>query len=183
MSLDEVFPLNSTGIVSAEIRSSCSSRGEKLSLVVERMSTHSVSKARAEFDLGEDTKDWAVARAQADVRTALAEGVRPITILYRPFDIRWTYYTGQARGFMCNPRRPTMAHMLNGSNLALCANRQVNSQYRHVTATRGLVTDCTLSTATKERTYIFPLYVSADGGSLLHGESRRLDLAHRSSGK
>jgi predicted helicase len=69
-----------------------------------------------------------------------------------------------------------MVHLLGGSNVALCANRQVNSQYRHVGVTRGLVTDCTLSTATKERTYVFPLYLAEDGNSLFQGESRRQNI-------
>ena len=177
VSLEEVFPVNSTGIVSARDSLVVQFTRRSIEDVIERLSTLSTDRARDEFELGADTKDWAVARAQADVRGALEKGLKPTNILYRPFDMRWTLYTGQARGFMCNPRRPVMANILDGANIALCANRQVNSEYRHVAATRDLVTDCTLSTATKERTYVFPLYLSADDGSLLHGESRRLNIA------
>ncbi|WP_371822614.1 hypothetical protein [Methylococcus sp. EFPC2] len=48
--------------------------------------------------MGEDTKDWAVDRAQKDIKEASRRKVTPTTIWYRPFDVRWTYYTGQARG-------------------------------------------------------------------------------------
>lgn len=174
---DEVFPLNSTGIVSARDALVVQFTRREIEAVTERLSALSTDQARAEFKLGEDSKDWSVARAQTDVRRAAREGRHPTKILYRPFDMRWTLYTGQARGFMCNPRRPAMTHMLDGSNLALCANRQVNSEYRHVAATRGLITDCTLSTATKERTYVFPLYLSAGDQPLLQGEPRRLNIS------
>ncbi|QSA98491.1 hypothetical protein JWZ97_06715 [Methylococcus sp. EFPC2] len=70
-----------------------------------------------------------------------------------------------------------MGNLRDGTNLALCTNRQVNSKFCHVGVTRGLITDCTLSTATKERTYAFPLYLSVDSDSLLHRESRRLNLS------
>ncbi|HSW13229.1 MAG TPA: type ISP restriction/modification enzyme [Solimonas sp.] len=177
VSLDEAFPVNSTGIVSARDGLVVQFSRSDVESVIARLSKQSAEQARLEFELGDDTKDWAVARAQKDIKDAVARNVAPTSILYRPFDTRWTYYTGQARGFMCNPRRPVMAHLLDGTNLALCTNRQVNSEFRHVGVSRGLVTDCTLSTATKERTYVFPLYLSEHSDSLLHRESRRLNLS------
>jgi hypothetical protein len=69
-----------------------------------------------------------------------------------------------------------MAGIVGGANLALCVNRQVNSEFRHVGATRFLTTDCTLSTATKERTYVFPLRVVEAEHSLLRGGSSRSNL-------
>ena len=45
-------------------------------------------------------------------------------ILYRPFDIRYTYYTGRSSGFMCRPRPEIMHHMLAGKNLAIVIGRQ-----------------------------------------------------------
>ncbi len=61
--------------------------------------------AREAFQLDKDARDWKVALAQQDVRR---EGGphHPyiIPILYRPFDKRYTYYTGRARGFHCRPR-------------------------------------------------------------------------------
>ena len=83
------------------------------------MSQLSTEQARAEYNLGPDTKDWTVS-AQKDVKSASRSGVRPTVCLYRPFDMRWTFYTGQARGFMCNPRKPVMANMVGGPNIALC---------------------------------------------------------------
>ncbi|OGT29567.1 MAG: hypothetical protein A2W28_07830 [Gammaproteobacteria bacterium RBG_16_51_14] len=177
--LDEVFPVNSTGIVTARDALVVQFTRSDVEAVTTRLSRLSAEQARLEFELGEDTKDWAIYRAQKDIKDASQRSITPTPIWYRPFDVRWTFYTGQARGFMCNPRRPVMVNLLDGTNLALCANRQVNSEFRHVGVTRGLVTDCTLSTATKERTYVFPLYLSEDSESLLHRESRRLNLSAR----
>jgi predicted helicase len=44
-------------------------------------------------------------------------------ILYRPFDIRYTYYTGKSRGFHCMPRNEVMRHMLK-ENLGMVIGRQ-----------------------------------------------------------
>ena len=45
-----------------------------------------------------------------------------VPILYRPFDIRYTYYTGHSGGFICRPRAEVMRHMLQ-ENVALCVGR------------------------------------------------------------
>ncbi|MDR2780888.1 MAG: hypothetical protein LBB21_00270 [Holosporaceae bacterium] len=45
-----------------------------------------------------------------------------IPIAYRPFDIRFTYYTGKANGFMCRPCREVMRHMMM-ENISVIANR------------------------------------------------------------
>ena len=50
-------------------------------------------------------------------------------------------------------------------NLGLCTNRQVNGEFRHIGASRHVINDCTLSLATKERTYLFPLWLYVDKGS------------------
>ena len=48
-------------------------------------------------------------------------------ILYRPFDVRYTYYTGHSRGFLCMPRQEVMRHMLQ-QNAALVVPRQCKEQ-------------------------------------------------------
>jgi predicted helicase len=50
-----------------------------------------------------------------------------VPILYRPFDVRFTYYTGQSRGFICMPRPEVMGHMLAGENLGLISARSNKS--------------------------------------------------------
>jgi len=57
------------------------------------------------------------------------------------------------------PRPEVMGHVLSGQNLGLCTNREVNDEFRHALCTRQLVNDCTVSLATRERTYLFPLYL------------------------
>ena len=52
-----------------------------------------------------------------------------------------------------------MGHMLSGKNLGLITNRQVNGIFHHVFCSNLITNDCTISTATKERSYLFPLYL------------------------
>ncbi len=62
--------------------------------------------------------------AQRDLLASGPTKENVVPILYRPFDIRYTYYTGWSRGFLCMPRSEVMRHILAGDNLALCVGRQ-----------------------------------------------------------
>jgi len=43
---------------------------------------------------------------------------------YRPFDKRWTYYTGKSKGFIGWPVKQIMQHFLNRENIGLVIGRQ-----------------------------------------------------------
>lgn len=80
--------------------------------------------ARTKYALGKDVRDWAVARAQADVSKGHSKK-RVIPVTYRPFDVRWTYYTGTQRGFYYYPRLEVMKDLRDDpENLALVIGRQ-----------------------------------------------------------
>lgn len=83
--------------------------------------------ARERFRLGKDVRDWSVARAQQDLRDAGVPNpsaqAHITPILYRPFDVRYTFYTGRSRGFHCMPRPEVMRHLLAGENVALVVGR------------------------------------------------------------
>src|SRR5260370_5503831 len=75
--------------------------------------------AREKYNLGADSLEWQVALAQKDVRSSKLSDERIQPIAYRPFDTRFTYYTGVSRGLICRPRPEVIHHMLAGRNLAL----------------------------------------------------------------
>ncbi len=49
--------------------------------------------------------------------------------------------------------------MLNDDNLAFCTNRQVNHEFCHIFVTESITDGNAVSLATRERTYVFPLYL------------------------
>jgi predicted helicase len=78
--------------------------------------------ARMAYKLGKDVRDWKVELAQNDLLDSGLDRNRIVPILYRPFDTRYTYYTGKSRGFHCMPRPRFMSHMMQ-ENIALCVGR------------------------------------------------------------
>ncbi|MHC5935820.1 type ISP restriction/modification enzyme [Nostoc sp.] len=80
-------------------------------------------------------------------------------ILYRPFDSRYTYYTGNSRGFHCTPRGEVMRHMVQTNNLGIIANRQVKlNSVQHFWVSDSLVDRHIIETANASA-YLFPVYL------------------------
>jgi hypothetical protein len=118
----------------------------------------SVEDARSTFELGKDSTAWSVLKAQEDVKNngRLDELIQPV--LYRPFDKRFTYYTGHSHGFLARPTNNVSQHMVLGENIALCSARSVEvaSGWRHILAVDSMVQHHAVST--KEVNHLFPLW-------------------------
>ena len=156
--LDELFELYSTGVATARDRFIVHFSCAALRDAVTEFVGLPIEDARQRFMLGKDTNDWKVALAQEDLRRASLDASCEREYAYRPFDVRWTFYTGRPRGVLCNPRWPVMSQLLAGRNLALCTVRSVETghDYAHVLVT-NLVTDhhCV---SMKEVNYMFPAF-------------------------
>ena len=86
-------------------------------------------EARKYFDLGDDARDWQIALAKKDLQTSNLDFVNKIVpINYRPFDTRYTYYTGKSKGFHCMPRGEIMKHLASKDNLALVVPKQTKDE-------------------------------------------------------
>ena len=156
--LDELFELYSTGVATARDRFTVHFSRAALRKAVTEFVNLPVENARERFSLGKDTNDWKVALAQEDIRRTSLDASCEKRYAYRPFDVRWIFYTGQPRGILCNPRWPVMRQLLAGRNLALCTVKTVETghDYAHVFVT-NLVADHH-SVSMKEVNYIFPAF-------------------------
>ena len=47
-------------------------------------------------------------------------------IAYRPFDLRYTFYTGTQCGFMANPRKKVLSNLLESDNIGMCFTKDSN---------------------------------------------------------
>ncbi len=125
----EIFPVNSAGIVSARDNLTIHWTPEEVINTVKDFVNLPPETAREKYQLGSDVRDWKVQLAQDDIRNNGADDSRVVEFLYRPFDVRFTYYTGQTRGFICMPRPEVMRHMLGRLNIGLIATRQTRDQW------------------------------------------------------
>ncbi|MBO6553670.1 MAG: N-6 DNA methylase [Roseitalea sp.] len=124
--VNELMPVNSVGIVTARDALTIDMDKEALWKRIEDFAALDAEVLRQKYALGDDVQDWSVAQAKADVAKNLSQQ-RLVRITYRPFDNRWTYFTGTSRGFQCRPREEVMRHMLR-DNAALIIPSQTRDE-------------------------------------------------------
>ena len=175
--MTEVFPINSVGIVTARDKLAIQWTSDEMKRVAANFADLSEHDARMQYNLRSDVRDWRVQWAQEDIRSHPNANKHTKPILYRPFDKRYTYYTGQTRGFICMPRPEVMRHMLTGPNVGLTTARgtEIAGGWEHVFLSKSLIQHHTVSL--KEVNYLFPLYSYPTEGQEHLGLVREPNLA------
>lgn len=177
----DVMLVNSVGIVTSRDDLSIHFIPQGAKGVISEFAKLPAETAREKFNLGNDSRDWQVELAQADLRQAQLDYDQPDKITYRPFDNRFTYYTGRSRGFHSMPRPAVMGHMRR-ENLALIASRMSKGEpFAHIFATRFISEKILLSAKTSINSFHFPLYLYSTAKADLFDDStaggRRPNLA------
>ena len=157
--VSEIFRTHSAGIVTARDKLTIGFEKDSLLERIREFAVLPPETARVKFDLGPDALDWKVALAQADLRETELDDKRICEIAYRPFDARFTYYTGKSRGFHCRPRNAVMRHMLDGDNLGLVSVRQVaENAFTHAIVVDKII-ESRMTLSNKGIGYLYPLYL------------------------
>jgi predicted helicase len=156
----DIFPINSVGIVTARDKLTIHWSREDILQTVNDFANLPVELARQKYSLGTDYRDWKVNLAQDDLKRSEVSKNSIVSILYRPFDIRHTYYTGKSKGFHCMPRGEVMQHMLVEDNLALVTSRLTKGEtFHHAQVSRNIVEVICMSPKTSNNGFVFPLYL------------------------
>ncbi|MBL4853409.1 MAG: N-6 DNA methylase [Robiginitomaculum sp.] len=161
-SVNELMPVNSVGIVTARDSLTVDKNKNDLWQRVQDFTTLDSEVLRNKYNLGKDVRDWKVKWAIEDVQNHFNQ--KQLTkISYRPFDTRWTFYTGKSRGFLCYPRNEVMRHFLAGENLGLMVSKQQKASYfQHALVFENIVESSFVSNKTSEIGYGIPLYLYPD---------------------
>ena len=117
--MEDIFEIHGTGLITARDKLTIHQTPEVVRKVVADFVSLPEDKAREKYNLGKDSRAWQIAAAQADLRDHPDAKEHIAAVFYRPFDIRFTYYTGKAKGFHNTPAYKTLRHLLQ-KNLALC---------------------------------------------------------------
>jgi predicted helicase len=181
------MPINSTGVKTHRDHFVLDFDQSSLRTRIEDFRNLNISdeEVREKYNLP-DTRDWKLSERRRSLAVDSQWENHFTKCLYRPFDFRHYYHS---RDVVELPRHEVMQHMFDGKNMGFCTNRQVNGKFRHILCSRQIINDCTVSLATRERTYLFPLYLytgteksgdkyihqqALDNTSWLHGPNGRV---------
>ncbi len=155
--LRAVFGLGSTGIETQRDAIAIHFSREDLESVLEDLQSLEPEEFRDCYSAGPDGRDWTVQAAKADVRRNASEALVPRQVAYRPFDLRWTFLSGQSKGFVAYPRWDVMSHLTVPGNVALVTVRQMaqDGPWCHAWVTNVPFERCFISNKTREANYGF----------------------------
>ncbi len=125
--IQDIFQRSSVGIATARDNLTLRWSPDDVWTTVLNFSKLESEMARSAYHLGKDAKDWKVKLAQQDVLDSGLDKQKIVPIFYRPFDERYTYYTGKSGGFMCRPRSEMMRHLLEETNICFIYTRSTTT--------------------------------------------------------
>ena len=153
------MPVNSVGIVTARDSLTIHWSQQEIWDTVNNFASLDSEEARETYNLGKDSNDWKISLAQKDIKQSKLSKINVVPILYRPFDTRYTYYTGVSGGFHCRARSEVMNHVVGKENLALLVNRQIKTESIRHTFIGNCPIDFHVLETANASVHIFPLYL------------------------
>jgi len=109
----------------------------------------------------QDSRDWSLNKAINDLKKNHNKDLYH-KILYRPFDFRLTFYTGQSKGFIGVPQKKIANNLINKNNIALLIPRVLKKDFTNLLITNVMGEySCNGSNSAAE-TNIAPLYLYPD---------------------
>ena len=174
--ITDIFHIRSVGIATSRDKLTIHRTSEDVHETVTDFVSLPVNEAMEKYKLPKDSRDWKVHFAQADLHNHpdSEQHIKPIR--YRPFDTRWTYYTGRSRGFHSTPRDAVMSHLLT-ENFALCVCRIVTGpKWQHAFVADKITEKCNISNRGSESGYVFPLYLYPNSQGLELETERSLNF-------
>jgi predicted helicase len=157
-SLTELFIEYNSGIQTKRDDTTIAFDKQTIEQTTNNFATMTADELTEKYKLPSDGRDWQVAWAKAD----LLKGFEIGQIQYRPFDIRWTAYTGRSKGFLAYPREKTNKHVFNKYNPCILTSRNFSGKVFDRIFTTKYISDIH---AASDQTYVFPLYQYEQDGA------------------
>lgn len=160
--VNEFFTQSSVGFVSANDGMNISMTEKEQREKIQDILTLEEAVWRLKYKRKKDARDWQYGYAKSDAQEN--QKLQITNVSYRPFDARFTLYTGNSRGLYASPQPKTMQHFLKGENVGLVINKPAQGGadiYTDVFITTHL-TDQSIFSAMKRSPFICPLYVYTD---------------------
>lgn len=189
-SVNDIFTIYSVGSVSANDGLNMSFSEEEQKNKISDLLSMEEHLWRLKFKRPKDARDWTYLSALND---ALKNNVTSnyVKSSYRPFDLRWSLYTGNSRGLYSSPQPKVMRHLLKQENFGLIIGRQgqvVGSMPWNLSFITDTITDFNMFY--RGGGMLFPLYLYPETKkqqTIEHSEGRtpnlNTDIVKEISGK
>lgn len=153
--LDDLFYLYTSGIETQKDSLVIQFAKDDLDFMRTNLETQNDEYIYSKYNV-RDSRDWSLKSAREDARVA-----EDSEIVYRPFDIRQTLYSGKTGGIMAYPRDEVMRNMRKENVGLLISRTFADSKYDRVFVT-SIIAD---RHSASDQTYVCPLYLYHEDGT------------------
>jgi predicted helicase len=157
--VNEIFPVNSVGIVTARDKFAITNQKNELYLRLKQYIDEKVPDELFEKTYHIKNKvGWKIRESRKAIKRLKKLDSIIQEISYRPFDNRYVAYHP---GLVERDRYNVMQHMLADENFGLVVSRQVKTSpnWQHSFISNKIVESCLISNRTSEINYLYPLYL------------------------
>ena len=184
VSIADLFDIHGPGMKSERDKIAVHFERKTLKEVLRVFAENTPDEIREILGLQDDSRDWSVARAKADLRDG---GNCLRQIFYRPFDLRFTFYTGRSKGFIGTPGDRVMRHFVGRENIGLIAPRNCKGPdgFQHGLVSRHIADVASGDKYSGIGTFFFPLYryEAAEVGKIARVPNFRRGAAEEFAGR
>ena len=164
--LNELFVLKNTGVVTKRDNLCIQDTPEDVWQSVRDFLELPELEVRRKYKIAADVRDWKYEWAKKDLLDSGPSEEKIVPISYRPFDTRYIYYTGRARGFVGWPVERIGRHYIGRKNMGLLVTKALrDADYHHIFVTDTISEVIFLSGITASNAINMPLYVYGEDGS------------------
>lgn len=158
--ITEVFDIYSSGVQTKNDEVTVRDSSKEVEATVNFITQNNDPQCEEYFDC-KSKAGWSFSSARKDLKSATHQLKGVVRYLYKPFDTKWTYWTGKTNGFHARPRREMAVHMLPSGSLGIKFNRQIVGEPSHFFVSEVLSNHGTFYLGNKGQDYLAPLWLRA----------------------
>lgn len=163
-SVAEMFKLNGVGFVTAcDILNISYTKEEHRAKINDILNLNEISW-RQKYNRAKDAQAWKYNWAKEDALNN--ENKDLVEVSYRPFDTRYTLYSGKSGGLYARPTQNVMKHFLAGDNVGLAFRRQQpENRDQYIFISNQIIADGYIRSDNKGGESIAPLWLYDEQGN------------------
>jgi len=172
LKIDDLFLINSNGIETQKDELNIFFSEKDAVALVDTFRGTPENDLIAKYNMIDGT-EWKSLSAINDLKKSVSS-TQPIQ--YRPFDFRFTTYTGKTNGIMARPRHGVMKNFIKRENLGLSSMRQFSSENFSFILISNCIIDNRTFYSNRGKVNFFPLYTYPDSADFLSETARTPNL-------
>jgi predicted helicase len=160
--LSELLSTHSSGVVTSNDEFTINENKENIKEKVHDLVSLSEVDLQKKYKSIKNRTDWNLVNVIEDVKKTGSSEELIVPISYRPFDERFTYYTGRSKGFHGRGRGESLKHLLFDNFGLLLKKQHKRENFSYAFLTETIAEGCVFESA-YARNSVFPLYLYVGG--------------------